>query len=344
MHSNMEWDRAIKFNCRGEEFECFLSTEGVKLNLMVQQTSRGLEWRGNFSSRYIEQITSKSGNSKTFTQFLKFLTACLEEQNPCYYLNFLTFQDIENLRSRKRLDTNFASQSNKKRYLILSYTSEFEKVHYPLPLALKENYMPQSTERQIEESVDLQESIEELQNQNNHLKQQLEMLKKEKESLSSEYENYKQETQTEIEKLKVSNDESKTEMQRFKQELDSIIEELEKKSSQKKSVTYYKHQVKTLQKQLEESQSQISYYKEQAEFYKSQAQNPQKEESFQKEPEKQDRDSVVIYTPVQANSPISNSELKLESLKNQATEASLDLTDFENKLGNIHKLLAKYKS
>lgn len=40
--------------------------------------------------------------------------------------------------------------NNKKRYMILTYVGEFERVHYPLPLAFVEEPEPDALRRTIE--------------------------------------------------------------------------------------------------------------------------------------------------------------------------------------------------
>lgn len=52
-------------------------------------------------------------------------------------LDLLTFEDLELLRARKferSSCSNLGNTSNNRRYLILTYTVEFDRIHYPLPL------------------------------------------------------------------------------------------------------------------------------------------------------------------------------------------------------------------
>ncbi|VEN44944.1 unnamed protein product [Callosobruchus maculatus] len=48
-------------------------------------------------------------------------------------LDLLTFEDLELLRSRK-ITKNVGSSTNNRRYLIITYVVEFDKIRYPLPL------------------------------------------------------------------------------------------------------------------------------------------------------------------------------------------------------------------
>uniref|UniRef100_A0A383WMQ5 Coiled-coil domain-containing protein 61 n=1 Tax=Tetradesmus obliquus TaxID=3088 RepID=A0A383WMQ5_TETOB len=102
-------------------------------------------WRGEFAAKYVEDITSKTGNFKTFAVFVRMLHSAVLQQSDAVNVDLLTYQDLELLKSRKAAvaaggAAAAASQQqrqlpvNNKRYLILTYASEFDRVHYPLPL------------------------------------------------------------------------------------------------------------------------------------------------------------------------------------------------------------------
>ena len=103
----------------------------------------GLLWRGDFQQKYIEEITNKAGNYKKFQIFTKMLmTAMKREQPDEVYLDLLTAQDLAQLKARKQ---GASAQSDhtqvdpkQKRYLILTLSGEYEKVHYPMPLVFLE--------------------------------------------------------------------------------------------------------------------------------------------------------------------------------------------------------------
>ena len=68
----------------------------------------------------------------------------LEGSSKTVFIDFLSYQDIQLLREKRsgsksaNKSNNYTSnpQQNLKRYVILTYTTEFEKVHYPLVLTL----------------------------------------------------------------------------------------------------------------------------------------------------------------------------------------------------------------
>jgi coiled-coil domain-containing protein 61 len=73
------------------------------------------------------------------------LHSAVLQQSDAVYVDLLTYQDLELLKSRKAAAASGAAAAaatqqqrqlpaNNKRYLILTYASEFDRVHYPLPL------------------------------------------------------------------------------------------------------------------------------------------------------------------------------------------------------------------
>ena len=74
-------------------------------------------------------------------------------------LDLLTYDDLRILRERKlgatgghhkRKQTQ-DSKLKSKRYLIMTYTVEFDQIHYPLPLTFTGNTDPRSLKKQIKE-------------------------------------------------------------------------------------------------------------------------------------------------------------------------------------------------
>jgi coiled-coil domain-containing protein 61 len=103
-------------------------------------------WNGVFESRYIEEITNKAGSFKSFHVFIKILMSGLAKESENVLVDLLSYKDLENMRNKKAAsqnnNLNESSTLNNtdlsiinKRYLIISYTNEFEKVHFPLPIS-----------------------------------------------------------------------------------------------------------------------------------------------------------------------------------------------------------------
>ena len=131
------------------------------LYIDVEQENTGDRWRGEFSAKYIEQITQKTGNFKRFVVFAKMLTVALGQKSETVFVDLLTYNDLEMLKSRKTgkgnnisvnasFGSNRSSSNNKKRYLILTYAVEFDRVHYPLPLAFEKEPDVESLKRTVQ--------------------------------------------------------------------------------------------------------------------------------------------------------------------------------------------------
>ena len=114
------------------------------LSLEIEQKHTGDAWKNVFTAEYIEEITQKTGNFKKFSVFLKMLLISLNKNSESVFLDILTYQDLQVLKARKQGASNSQTPvlnqaNNNKRYLILTYVVEFDKVHYPLPLNYNES-------------------------------------------------------------------------------------------------------------------------------------------------------------------------------------------------------------
>ncbi|QDZ24937.1 hypothetical protein HOP50_15g74800 [Chloropicon primus] len=109
--------------------------KGDTVSVEAELLDSGERWRGDFSSKYIEDITTKTGNFKKYSVFVKMLFSSLNENSSSVFLDLLTYEDLESLKSRAGATsrTDRASTGNR-RYIILTYAAEFDRVHYPLPL------------------------------------------------------------------------------------------------------------------------------------------------------------------------------------------------------------------
>ena len=106
-----------------------------------------MAWR--VFAKYIEQITQKTGNLKALLVFAK-MSACSGPKQETVFVDLLTYNDLEMLKSRKMGKPRHRSNAryrcplfggsggagNKKKYLILTYAVEFDRV-LPLPLAFE---------------------------------------------------------------------------------------------------------------------------------------------------------------------------------------------------------------
>mmetsp|Transcript_10384 Transcript_10384/g.23464 ORF Transcript_10384/g.23464 Transcript_10384/m.23464 type:complete len:603 (+) Transcript_10384:106-1914(+) len=121
-------------------YEVTVAGDGESLCVGVEHVEDGRRWRAKFAAPFIEEITQRTGNAKTFDVFVKMALSALMQESDSVYLDVLTARDLDMLRRHANPQgpptTSGAGQSDK-RYVILTYCAEFDKVHYPLPLPLE---------------------------------------------------------------------------------------------------------------------------------------------------------------------------------------------------------------
>ncbi|KAG1657337.1 hypothetical protein FOA52_003760 [Chlamydomonas sp. UWO 241] len=147
-------NETVSLSFHGVDYELSVSTSNDDtLSIEIEQTMDAARWRGDFTSRYIEDITSKTGNFKKFPVFVKMLLSAVKQASDSVFVDLLTYQDLEVLKTRKMAEAagsaapqppaRPALPPSNKRYLILTYAAEFDRVHYPLPLVFEEHPDPE---------------------------------------------------------------------------------------------------------------------------------------------------------------------------------------------------------
>ncbi|KAM9591519.1 LOW QUALITY PROTEIN: centrosomal protein CCDC61-like [Morphnus guianensis] len=118
----------------GHTIQLTLTRSAVEAHLTADQ------WREEFDAAFIEDLTHKMGNFKQFGIFCSMLESVLMQSSKSISLKLLTYADLETLRSRKAgaiaqpLPPSATSPLSAKRYLILIYSVQFDRIRYPLPL------------------------------------------------------------------------------------------------------------------------------------------------------------------------------------------------------------------
>ncbi|XP_046750872.1 centrosomal protein CCDC61-like [Diprion similis] len=109
----------------------------------------------------IENLTHKTGNYKQFDIFVAMLQSGLLKTSDCVSLDLLTFDDLELLRCRRTdIGSDYSMAGPKisnRRYLIITYNVEFDRIHYPLPLEYcgpPDTAVLQSTIRKLEAELE----------------------------------------------------------------------------------------------------------------------------------------------------------------------------------------------
>ncbi|XP_045896251.1 centrosomal protein CCDC61 isoform X3 [Micropterus dolomieu] len=125
---------------RGVEFSVKIEVDKGLLIVEISDSMTADQWRGDFDPAYIEDLTRKTGNFKQFPIFCSMLESAVRKTTDSVTLDLLTYADLELLRNRKAgvvsrpRGHQQSSALTAKRYLILIYTVEFDRIHYPLPL------------------------------------------------------------------------------------------------------------------------------------------------------------------------------------------------------------------
>ncbi|CAH1792840.1 unnamed protein product [Owenia fusiformis] len=150
---------------RGVEYVVTMNvTNGNSLIVEVEDRLAADQWRGTFDAAYIEDLTHKTGNFKQFPIFINMLESAVTQTSDSVSLDLLTYADLESLRSKKpgvtsKVQAGKTQALNTKRYLILTYSVEFDRIHYPLPLP----YMGKPDPKSLQETIrDLRAEIKSL--------------------------------------------------------------------------------------------------------------------------------------------------------------------------------------
>ncbi|KAM9728838.1 centrosomal protein CCDC61 isoform 1-T2 [Menidia menidia] len=140
---------------RGVEFSVKIELDKGVLIVEISDSLTADQWRGEFDPAYIEDLTRKTGNFKQFPIFCSMLESAVRSTSDSVTLDLLTYADLELLRNRKagvvsRPRSNQQSTAlTAKRYLILIYTVEFDRIHYPLPLPYVGKPDPAALQKEI---------------------------------------------------------------------------------------------------------------------------------------------------------------------------------------------------
>ena len=124
--------------------------QNQRLYVEAEEKLTGDLWKGDFQAKYIEDITTKTGVPKKFGVFAKMLVQALRGGSDQVCVDLLTYADLEALKNQRGSASQAPVTNSSKRYLILTYISEFERVHYPLSLAFVEEPEPDQLRRTIE--------------------------------------------------------------------------------------------------------------------------------------------------------------------------------------------------
>uniref|UniRef100_A0A2R9AIX9 Centrosomal protein CCDC61 n=1 Tax=Pan paniscus TaxID=9597 RepID=A0A2R9AIX9_PANPA len=190
----------VDYVFRGVEHAVRVMVSGQVLELEVEDRMTADQWRGEFDAGFIEDLTHKTGNFKQFNIFCHMLESALTQSSESVTLDLLTYTDLESLRNHKMGGrpgslAPRSAQLNSKRYLILIYSVEFDRIHYPLPLPYQGKPDPvvlQGIIRSLKEELgrlqglDGQNTRDTRENEIWHLREQVSRLASEKRELEAQ--------------------------------------------------------------------------------------------------------------------------------------------------------------
>jgi coiled-coil domain-containing protein 61 len=122
----------------------------------AQDVETGELWRNCFERVYIEDITRKASSFKKFKVFTKMLLdamACDGDPNCAVSINLHTYEHLEKLIHNKT--QKVSNRAKNKRYLILTYEADYDRVQYPLCL----KYTTPSSAEMLKELAKLRRQI-----------------------------------------------------------------------------------------------------------------------------------------------------------------------------------------
>jgi len=125
--------------------------------LEAQNVDTGELWRNCFEKIYIEDITRKASSFKKFKVFTKMLLdamACDGDPNCAVSINLHTYEHLEALIQNKT--QKVSNRAKNKRYLILTYEADYDRVQYPLCL----KYTVPSSAEMLKELAKLRRQIQ----------------------------------------------------------------------------------------------------------------------------------------------------------------------------------------
>ncbi|CAF2031266.1 unnamed protein product [Rotaria magnacalcarata] len=159
---------------------CIQNSEQIQLEILVQPKESVDQWKSSFNVHDIEKMTEKTGNFKSFNVFVDMLEDAINQRNSSVSIDLFTTDDLEFIRKKQedQKKTSTTKLSNK-RYLILIYNVEYDRIYYPLSL----RYCGRS------DTLVLIEQIRQLTAENELLKSRLDSCTKDLNDSQEEYSN-----------------------------------------------------------------------------------------------------------------------------------------------------------
>ena len=124
------------FEIRDHTYSISIQTKGSNsfgIDIVDQDSMN--RWSADFTASLIKDLTRKVGSEKRISIFWRMLQTAIEGTSNEVSLDVFTSQDVRNMQRRSRPDQTTTARDDK-RYIIITQTTEFEQIKYPLPLEL----------------------------------------------------------------------------------------------------------------------------------------------------------------------------------------------------------------
>ncbi|CAF4285172.1 unnamed protein product, partial [Adineta steineri] len=111
-----------------------------QIDLEVEAKESADQWKACFDVTAIETMTAKTGNFKSFSVFVNMLENAINQDSTSVNIDLFTYDDLEALRKKRQGQSENLThhttniQLANKRYLILTYNAEYDRIYYPLSL------------------------------------------------------------------------------------------------------------------------------------------------------------------------------------------------------------------
>ncbi|CAF1460193.1 unnamed protein product [Rotaria magnacalcarata] len=111
-----------------------------QMDLEVEAKESADQWKASFDVTAIETMTAKTGNFKSFSVFVNMLENAINQESSAVSIDLFTYDDLETLRKKRQGQAGSIThhpaniQLANKRYLILTYNAEYDRIYYPLSL------------------------------------------------------------------------------------------------------------------------------------------------------------------------------------------------------------------
>ncbi|KAM4642449.1 centrosomal protein CCDC61 [Discoglossus pictus] len=256
----MEATEGTEARCvfRGIEHVLRVRDAGDRLEVEVEDAVTTDQWRGEFDAEFIEDLTHKTGNFKQYSIFCNMLHSALTQSSESVTLDLLTYADLELLRHRKAGGTSRqpppprSSALNTKRYLILIYSVEFDRIHYPLPLPYVGKpdpvYLRQVIRGLKEEVTALRAAPGESASDVRRLREELQILREEKQEMEL--------TLQRLQDTEIPNSKETSQIRILKRAVQTLEAELQKERIRsQRAATKKREEGRLLAEQLEEARA-----------------------------------------------------------------------------------------